>query len=189
MSLLLTASQTIGPFGAISFAQSQITQLAPAGVAGERVVIRGCVFDGDGKPVDDAVIETWQANSHGKYAHPDDAQEKPIDERFLGFGRVLTGDDGIFQISTVKPGPVPGLGGAQQAPHLVVVIFMRGLLKHLVTRVYFPGDAAQAEDPVLKLVPAARRSTLIASRIAGAATSYEWNVVLQGERETVFFDW
>ena len=189
MSLLVTASQTIGPFGAISFAHTQIAEVAPVGVDGERVMIRGRVLDGDGKPVDDAVIETWQANNYGKYAHPDDVQEKPLDEGFRGFGRVLSGNDGSFRFATIKPGRVPAPDGTLQAPHLVVVIFMRGLLKQLVTRVYFPDEAANADDPVLKLVPAARRATLIAKKIANEPGALEWNVMLQGTDETVFFDY
>ena len=189
MSLLVTAAQTIGPFGAIIFEHTQIAEVAPAGVDGERVVFRGRVLDGDGQPVNDAMIETWQANSHGKYAHPDDAQEKPLDEKFKGFGRVQSGNDGSFRLATIQPGRVPASNGAMQAPHLAVVIFMRGLLKHLVTRVYFPDDAANADDPVLKLVPAARRSTLIAKKIAAEPGVLEWNVLLQGKDETVFFDW
>lgn len=186
MSLLLTQSQTAGPFVAISFESTQVTEVAPPGVEGERYVISGRVLDGDGKPVDDAVIETWQANAHGKYAHPDDVQEKLVESGFKGFGRVLTDARGGFRLTTIKPGPVPGPGGTQ-APHNVVTIFMRGLLKHLVTRIYFPDDAANAADPVLALVPAARRATLIArNEGAGRLT---WDVVLQGPKETVFFDY
>ena len=187
MSLLLTSSQTVGPFGAIAFAQVQIKDVAPPGVEGERVVIQGRVLDGDGVAVDDAIVETWQANSHGKYAHPDDVQEKPLDDSFKGFGRVLSGKDGGFRIATIKPGRVPGPNGVLQAPHLEVVIFMRGLLKHLVTRVYFPDDPANGEDPVLNLVPAARRLTLIAR--ATAPGVFAWDVHLQGEDETVFFEY
>jgi protocatechuate 3,4-dioxygenase alpha subunit len=187
MSLLLTASQTVGPFGAIGFDAVQITDVAPPGVDGERVVIQGRVVDGNGVAVDDALIETWQANSHGKYAHPDDLQEKPLDENFKGLGRVLSGVDGSFRIATIKPGRVPGAGGALQAPHLAVTVFMRGLLKHLVTRVYFPDDAANADDPVLQRVPAERRATLIAKKTAEPGV-LEWNIVLQGAEETVFFD-
>jgi len=189
MSLLLTASQTVGPFVAISFGPSQVEDLALPGVSGTRTVIRGRVLDGDGKPVTDAVVETWQANAHGKYAHPDDAQEKLVEEKFRGFGRVLTNDDGAFQLATIKPGCVPGPGGVLQAPHVVVVIFMRGLLKHLVTRIYFPDEPANTNDPVLQLVPPGRRATLIAKKAAGAESTLEWNVRLQGEDETVFFDY
>ena len=187
MSLVVTPSQTTGPFVAISFERTQVPEVAPAGVAGERCVIRGRVIDGDGNGVDDAVVETWQANAHGKYAHPEDLREKLAEAEFKGFGRVLTGSHGAFQLSTIKPGAVPGPGDTLQAPHLVVVVFMRGLLKHLVTRIYFPDDPANATDPILALVPAERRSTLIARKSGDGAL--EWNVVLQGKDETVFFDY
>jgi protocatechuate 3,4-dioxygenase alpha subunit len=187
MSLLLTAAQTVGPFVSIGFEKQAIIDVALLGVAGERVTITGHVLDGDGQPVGDAVIETWQANSYGKYAHPDDAQEKMLEENFKGFGRVLTDTRGGFRLATIKPGPVAGADGRVQAPHITVVIFMRGLLRHLMTRIYFPGDAANADDPVLSLVPAARRATLIATQ--SAIGVLQWNVNLQGPQETVFFDY
>lgn len=187
MSLLLTASQTTGPFVAISFEHTQVQDVAPPGVSGERYVIQGRVIDGDGKPVDDAAIETWQANAHGKYAHPEDTREKLVEAAFKGFGRVLTNPQGAFRLSTIKPGRVAGPNDALQAPHLVVVVFMRGLLKHLVTRIYFPDEASNTEDPILNLVPAERRATLVARNVSAGVL--EWNVVLQGEAETVFFDY
>ena len=187
MSLLLTAAQTVGPFVSIGFKKQAVTDVAPAGVAGERVTIKGRVLDGDGQPVTDAVIETWQANAYGKYAHPDDTQEKLLEENFKGFGRVLTDTQGGFRMTTIKPGKAAGPDGKEQAPHITVVIFMRGLLKHLMTRIYFPDDAANAADPVLSLVPAARRTTLIAAKSADG--TLQWNVHLQGAHETVFFDY
>jgi protocatechuate 3,4-dioxygenase alpha subunit len=187
MSLLVTPSQTTGPFVAISFEKTIVDDVAPPSVAGDRFVIRGRVLDGDGKPVDDAVIETWQANSHGKYAHPEDTREKLLEPEFKGFGRVLSNAQGAFQFRTIKPGPVPGPRDTVQAPHLVVVIFMRGLLKHLTTRIYFPDDPSILEDPILALVPPERRSTLIARQVEDGVL--EWNVILQGEHETVFFDY
>lgn len=187
MSLLLTAAQTVGPFVAIGFEKQAVADVAPAGVAGERVTITGRIFDGDGQPVTDAVIETWQANSHGKYAHPDDTQEKLLEDNFKGFGRVLTDTQGGFRLTTVKPGRVAGPDGKEQAPHITVIIFMRGLLKHLMTRVYFAADVANIADPVLNLVPPERRATLIASRSADGAL--HWDVHLQGPHETVFFDY
>src|SRR5688500_3770901 len=114
MSLLTTPSQTTGPFVAISFEHTQVADVAPAGVSGERCVIRGCVIDGERKGIDDAVVETWQANAHGKYAHPEDLREKPLEEEFKGFGRVLTNSQGCFQLSTIKPGCVPGPGDMLQ---------------------------------------------------------------------------
>jgi protocatechuate 3,4-dioxygenase, alpha subunit len=190
MSLLLTAAQTVGPFVSIGFEKAAVPDVAPAGIAGERVVITGKIFDGDGMPVTDAVIETWQANSHGKYAHPDDAQEKLLEENFKGFGRVLADAQGGFRLATIKPGRVAGPDvrqGKEQAPHLVVVIFMRGLLKQLMTRIYFPDDTANTTDPVLNLIPAVRRATLIATKSADG--TLQWNVHLQGPHETVFFDY
>jgi len=185
MSLRASTSQTIGPYLRIGLEWMQIEDLAPKGIAGERVSIRGRVVDADAKPVNDAAIEIWQANSQGRYAHPEDKQDKPIDAAFRGYGRSLTDDNGAFRFNTIKPGRVAGPGGKLQAPHLSVTIFMRGLLKQLQTRIYFPDDPANAEDPVLALVPAERRSTLIARRNGEVL---EWNVVLQGKGETVFFD-
>ena len=187
MSLFLTSAQTVGPFAAISFEHTQIQDIAPSGVSGERVVIEGRVLDGEGKPVGDAVLETWQANAHGKYAHPEDTREKLLEPAFKGFGRVLTNRQGEFRFSTIKPGSVPGPNDVLQAPHLIVLVFMRGLLKHLMTRIYFPDEIANRDDPILALVPPQRRSTLIARSAQNGVL--EWNVVLQGDSETVFFDY
>ena len=188
MSLQTTASQTIGPFLHIGLDWLVTDNLAGPGVTGERIAVEGRVVDGDGKPVADAVIEIWQANAHGRYAHPDDTQDKPLEPGFNGFGRVATDDDGSFRFTTIKPGRVPAPNGGLQAPHLNVTIFMRGMLKQLLARLYFPGDPANAEDPVLQSVPPARRESLVASPVAGRAGTIRWNVVLQGPGETVFFD-
>ncbi len=186
MSLHASTSQTIGPFLRIGLEWMVIEDLAPQGVAGERIRIEGRVLDADGKPVNDAAVEVWQANSHGKYASPQDTQDKPLEPKFRGYGRSLTDNDGNFRFRTIKPGRVPGPEGEPQAPHLVVTIFMRGLLKQLLTRVYFPDEPANADDPVLNLVPAERRGTLVARKKGDGVL--EWNVVLQGKNETVFFD-
>ena len=188
MSVQTTSSQTIGPFGHIGLAWLVIDDLVGPGVTGEKVVVEGRIVDGDGEGVGDAVVEIWQANSHGRYAHPEDTQEKPLEAGFRGFGRVETDDDGGFRFTTIKPGRVPAPGGGLQAPHLSVTIFMRGMLTHLLTRIYFPGDAANAEDPVLASVPEARRDTLVAKSITGRAGAIRWDVILQGAGETVFFD-
>jgi protocatechuate 3,4-dioxygenase alpha subunit len=186
MSLQATTSQTVGPFLHIGLTWLMNDNLAGPEVKGERVTIRGRVLDGDGQAVTDALVEIWQANAYGKYAHPDDTQDKPLEPGFRGFGRVPTDQDGAFRFTTIKPGSVPGPGGKQQAPHLLVLVFMRGLLKHLVTRLYFPDEAGNAQDPVLERVPQDRRHTLIARQVDKGAL--EWNVRLQGEGETVFFD-
>ena len=186
MSLRGTTSQTIGPYLRIGLEWMVIEDVAPKSVAGERVTIEGRVIDADGKPVNDAAVEIWQANSQGKYASPEDDQAKPLEPGFRGYGRSLTDDSGSFRFRTIKPGRVPGPDGKLQAPHLSVTVFMRGLLKQLVTRIYFPDDPANADDPVLKLVPAERRATLIAKKRSDGVL--EWNLVLQGKNETAFFD-
>ena len=182
-----TSSQTIGPYLHIGMTWLVDENMAPQGVAGERVTIQGRMVDGDGTPVNDAMVEIWQANSHGKYAHPEDARELSVDKAFTGFGRVYTDDDGRFRFHTIKPGRVPAPGGGEQAPHLNITLFMRGLLKHLITRVYFEGENNDA-DPVLARVPPERRATLVARR-GDEPGVLEWNVVLRGDDETVFFDY
>ena len=188
MSSPATTSQTVGPFFKIGFKWLYCDNLAREGVSGERVTIQGRVFDGDGVPVPDAILEVWQANAHGKYDHPEDTQDKTLEPDFKGYGRVPTSPDGMFRFATIKPGPVPGPNGKEQAPHLVISVFMRGVLRRLVTRIYFPDEPRNAADFVLNLVEPARRSTLIAKKVAGRPGTLEWNVVLQGPEETVFFD-
>lgn len=186
MSLHATPSQTVGPYLHIGLTWLITENLAPKGIPGERVRIQGRVLDGDGQPVNDALVEIWQANAAGKYAHPRDRQSKPLADGFRGFGRSATNRNGAFRFRTIKPGPVPGPGGKLQAPHIAVNVFMRGQLKQLVSRIYFPGETSNAQDPVLALVPADRRATLIARAVKPGVQ--EWNVLLQGKAETVFFD-
>ncbi|MEO5700302.1 MAG: protocatechuate 3,4-dioxygenase subunit alpha [Casimicrobiaceae bacterium] len=186
MSLLATSSQTVGPYVHLAFPHVASADVAPAGVPGERIVVRGTIVDGDGKPMNDGFVELWQADAEGRYVHPESSGAAFADSGFKGFGRCATDNTGTFRFNTIKPGRVAGADGTLQAPHLTVLIFARGLLKHLATRMYFPDDAANAEDPILQLVPQARRSTLIARREADALA---WNIVLQGPGETVFFDY
>jgi len=188
MTLPATPSQTVGPYFRIGLQWLNCDNLAPEGVAGERVVVGGRILDGDGVPVPDALLEIWQANSHGKYAHPEDTQNILIEPQFRGYGRVPTDKNGAFLFTTIKPGSVPGPDGQDQAPHLVVSIFMRGLLKRLVTRMYFAQDSRSATDPILSLVQPERRSTLMAKPSPDRPSELEWNIVLQGRDETVFFD-
>jgi len=184
VSLQATTSQTVGPYFRIGLEWLYRDNLADEGVEGERVVIRGRVLDGDLVGVPDAMVEIWQANSRGKYAHPADTQQKLVEPGFQGYGRVPTDNNGAFRFITIKPGPVPGPEGKDQSPHLVISVFMRGLLKRLTTRMYFP-DARNAADPILNLVEPIRRSTLIAKCMPDAL---KWDIVLQGPDETVFFD-
>jgi protocatechuate 3,4-dioxygenase, alpha subunit len=187
MRLVATPSQTVGPFFSIGLDPLNVENLAGPGVTGERFIIAGRVLDGDGLPVPDALLEIWQANSDGKYVHPEDQRHAKLETDFRGYGRVPTNDAGEFRFTTVKPGAVPEPGGQMQAPHLVVSVFMRGLLKRLVTRIYFPDEPANANDFILNLVEPPRRRTLIAQKTP-AANELEWTVILQGANETVFFD-
>jgi protocatechuate 3,4-dioxygenase alpha subunit len=188
MDQVPTPSQTIGPFFHLGLTVTRsVPRIAGSGARGERILLACRLLDGDDNPVNDGMIEIWQADAGGKYNHPDDTQEQVADPAWFGFGRVGTGEDGICNFETVIPGRVPGPGNALQAPHLAVAIFARGMLKQLYTRIYFAGDAANSEDPVLALVPPARRGTLLAQpgRTSGR---WQFDIHLQGEQETVFFD-
>lgn len=187
MTLPVTPSQTVGPFLRIGLEWLTTDDLSRAAVPGERITIEGRVVDADGAPVPDALLEFWQASPEGSYAGPQGTGDKGAGA-FRGFGRVPTDDDGNFRFTTLKPGRVAAPDGSLQAPHIVVTIFMRGLLKHLVSRIYFPDEAVNADDMVLKLVPERRRRTLIARRAETGEARLTWNVVLQGADETVFFD-
>ncbi len=189
--LIATPSQTVGPFFHLALDRAEWADLTKDDPQGERIVIAGRVTDGDGAPVADACLELWQANAAGRYAHPDDTRaDKPLDPHFRGFGRVSTDADGGFRFTTIRPGPVPGRGNALQAPHIAVALFARGLLKPLYTRIYFAGEAANEADPVLLSVDdPARRRTLIAVRRDGVGPpTYRFDIVMQGERETTFFE-
>jgi protocatechuate 3,4-dioxygenase, alpha subunit len=186
MSLPQTPSQTIGPFFRPSLFRAGQESLVTPQSRGERITIEGRLVDGDGAPVSDAMIELWQANADGRYEHPDDAQEKLLDPHFHGFGRAATDERGCFRFQTIKPAAVPGLGNALQAPHISVSIFARGLLKRLVTRIYFPDEPMNKADAVLNSVAPARRSTLIARLERPDVLRFD--IVLQGNNETVFFD-
>ena len=187
MSTGFTPSQTVGPYLHIGLDWLNTTELATANVAGERCIIQGQLVDADGLAIPDGLIEIWQANSRGKYAHPLDQRDLPLDEGFTGFGRTPTDADGRFRFSTIKPGRVPAANGTLQAPHILVNIFARGLIKQLVTRIYFPDDD-HSSDPVMLQVPANRRSTLIAKTVDGQPSVLEWNIAIGGgTHETVFF--
>ena len=144
-------------------------------VAGEPIEIVGQVLDGAGDPLPDALVEIWQADAEGAYG-----------PEFLGFGRAATGEDGTFRFRTIRPGRVPGPGNTLQAAHIAVGVLGRGLIKRLVTRLYFQDGEGLDDDPILALVPAERRPTLIARRSGEGA--WRFDIRLQGEHETVFFD-
>lgn len=193
-----TPSQTVGPFFAYGLVPEQynypFTSLADGEMVddtteGQRIRVLGHAYDGAGDLVPDAIIEIWQANAHGRYNHPaDDRKDNLLDPNFKGFGRMGTGTtpDKRFVFDTIKPGSVDGV----QAPHLNVVVLMRGILLHAYTRLYFSDEEeANATDPVLSSVPEDRRETLIARRdVDLPGRVYRFDIHMQGERETVFFD-
>ena len=185
-TLLPAPSQTTGPYLSIGLLGDFIgSSLVPEDDP-RAVRIRGRLLDGNGDPVPDGMVEIWQANAAGRYAHPEDARgDIPLEEGFVGFGRSGTTDDGWFEFVTVKPGRVPAPDDGLQAPHLVVIVFARGLLKQLVTRLYFPDEAqANAADPVLSELDDAERASLVARAENG---SLLFDIHLQGDAQTTFF--
>jgi protocatechuate 3,4-dioxygenase, alpha subunit len=184
--LVATGSQTIGPFFHVGPGCSeQLGRLATEDTPGEAIRLRLHVVDGDGVPVPDALVEVWQADADGCYAAAPPSVGDPS-PAFTGFGRLGTNQDGWCTFETIRPGAVRAGSDRPQAPHLNVCLFARGLMRHLYTRVYFAGDPALADDPLLSLVPEDRRATLLAQ--PGDPGTWSIVVRLQGEDETVFFD-
>jgi protocatechuate 3,4-dioxygenase alpha subunit len=192
----ITPSQTVGPFfkygltpdGQYAWNDAFTNNLVTADAAGERIRLEGKVFDGDGQPVPDCMLEVWQADAQGRFGDPKDKRAMP-NATFKGFGRCGTDVNGAYAFDTIRPGSVPDADGKSQAPHLLLAVFARGMLRHLYTRVYFEDEAANAGDPVLSLVPPDRRPTLIAARKTGNGTArYAHDLRLQGDNETAFFD-
>lgn len=201
----ITPSQTVGPFFAYGLAPNGRSHWDPNGhyswknvvesnlvtpdVSGERIRIEGQILDGDGVGINDAMIEIWQADDQGRYAAPRDNRALP-NTKFKGFGRSATDKEGVYAFDTIKPGPVPGPDGKMQAPHILVCIFSRGMLRQIYTRLYFSDAKSNADDPILTLVPEDRRATLIAHKESegGQVAVYRFDIRVQGENETVFFD-
>lgn len=204
MDLTPTPSQTVGPFFHLGCTENDsVGSLITEATKGERIRLVCRVLDGNGAPIPDAMIEIWQANAEGRYNHPGDIQtediqtedtqkkdtrKKALDPSFNGFGRLASDANGECAFETIKPGRVAGNNGKEQAPHINVTVFARGVLKHLSTRAYFAGDSANAQDAVLALVPQDRRHTLIAEPDAGNPNQWRFEIHLCGEKETVFFD-
>ena len=183
----LTPSQTVGPFfhDCLLRAGAWSDTLADSRTAGTLIRVRGVVLDGDGEPVPDAVLEVWQADATGQFS-------RGASPGFNGFSRVGTDDAGRFSFTTIRPGAVQLGDGSRQAPHISVAVFARGLMNHLYTRIYFEGDPANPDDPVFRLVPEPRRGTLIARAEPSTGNEkrleFRFDIVLQGDHETVFFD-
>jgi protocatechuate 3,4-dioxygenase alpha subunit len=185
--LALTPSQTTGPYLTIGLLGGPISNRLVDESDRRALSVRGVLLDGAGDPVPDGLIEIWQANAAGRYAHPaDDREEIPLEDGFTGFGRAGTADAGRFELVTVKPGRVPWVDGRLQAPHLIVGVFARGLLKRVATRMYFPDEeAANADDPVLLGLEPEERATLIARTAENGGLRFD--IVLQGPGQTTFF--
>jgi protocatechuate 3,4-dioxygenase alpha subunit len=190
----ITPSQTVGPYfaygltpsGKYAWNDTFSSNLVTPDTSGDRIRVEGFVYDGDGAFVPDCMLEIWQADAQGRFADPQDKRALP-NATFKGFGRCGTGANGEFAFDTIKPGAVPDPDGKPQAPHILMAVFARGMLLQNYTRIYFDDVAANAADPVLARVPADRRATLIAKRQPGGAT-YRFDIRLQGDDETVFFD-
>ena len=154
MSHPATASQTVGPYFRIGLSYLDSAALCTESAPGEHITITGQVFDADGTPVPDGQLEVWQADDQGRFAGFDPSERGAVSEGFVGFARVPLDERGAFKFHTVVPGSVPMLNGTAQAPHIVVLVSMRGLLKHLYSRIYFEGNPLNRQDPVLSAVPA-----------------------------------
>jgi protocatechuate 3,4-dioxygenase alpha subunit len=183
MKLTPSGSQTVGPFFRIG-----LEHLCATGTGSEEssetITVYGKVFDGDGRPVPDAVLEFWHANADGIFSGEPGESGRPV-----CFTRAATDEDGTYRFAIAMPGAPMCDSDLRQAPHLAVLVFARGLMRHLITRMYFPDEAANAFDTLLQLVPVDRRYTLIARACGASGRTFEWNVVLQGTDETVFFAW
>jgi protocatechuate 3,4-dioxygenase alpha subunit len=184
MTHATTPSQTVGPFFAIGLPWPDGPEVVPETFYGA-IRIGGRVLDGAGEPVPDALVETWQASPGGRFDHPDDPRGAV--GGFRGFGRCATDAEGRWHVVTLKPGPVPGVDGTTQAPHIDVSVFARGLLNRVVTRIYFEDEEdANARDPLLAALAADPRRETLFARLDGF-DSYRFDIVLQGAGETVFF--
>lgn len=186
--------QTLGPFFNDRFirsADADLTRRTPQGpvAEGEPIEVEGTVYRAQGEPHRDVLLEIWQANHQGKYDHPADRRNLPTDPNFKGFGRLLTNPDGSYRLRTVKPGPVPAAQGGWQAPHINVSIFAVGLLRRLITRIYFADEPANAEDAVLLgITDPAHRATLIAELIrTEPSQTYRFDLIMRGTGETAYF--
>ena len=187
--LIQTGSQTVGPFFHDGLLAGGENILVNAQTAGQRILLEGSVYDGDGECVPDALIEIWQPDAQGFFNHPADPNQAQADKAFRGFGRAETLQGGKFSFQTIKPGAIASATSQAPAPFVNVRIFARGMLIHAVTRIYFADEPANQNDPVLNAIDPARRSTLIAQRKdTGDLPCYHLAIRLQGEGETVFFD-
>ena len=192
MELKQTPSQTVGPFFQFGLlARGGENIMITEHTQGQRIILHGQVIDGGGEAINDAMLEVWQADAQGIFSHPEDPRYGQVDKNFRGFGRSGTSNKELeYSFKTIKPGPVPLEGGQMQAPHINVSVFARGMLIHLITRIYFSDESANDSDPLLNSVEdPERRKTLIAVREdVQDAPTYRLDIHLQGDGETVFFN-
>jgi protocatechuate 3,4-dioxygenase alpha subunit len=191
----LTPTQTVGPFFLDCLLREDMRRnvLRRPETEGSPIRIEGHLYDGDHAPVPDGMVEIWQADAHGRYPDGDAVRGLPSpDAGFIGFGRSSTDETGLFWFETIKPAAVPFdqlMPERMQSPHIGVMIHARGLLNHLVTRLYFADEPANLADPILLRVPESRRSTLLSSPEPGTVPAlYRFDIILQGAGETAFFD-
>jgi protocatechuate 3,4-dioxygenase beta subunit len=192
---VVTPSQTIGPFfaaGLVGSSEDDIANKPGARAQGMQIIVSGCVTDENGKPVRKALIEAWQANKWGKYEHPDDTTDAPLDPNFKGWGRVLTDPEGRYRLRSIKPGayPNPGYDNWMRPPHIHYSIFAAGLMQRLITQLYFPDEPLNDIDPILNgIEDLDARASLIARRIGSkdGIEEFEFDIVLRGTNETAFF--
>jgi protocatechuate 3,4-dioxygenase alpha subunit len=190
--LLPTGSSTIGPFFPAELANgtNDLTRRKPDGPAaeGQLVLLTGRVLQEGGRPVVNFLVEIWQADAKGRFDHAADRRNEAADPNFAFWGRALTDAEGRYSFRTIKPGPVPASGGVAGAPYIAVTLLGSGLMRRLVTRMYFPDEPANAADPLLQGIGDAARDRLVARRadVAGSALALVFDVVLRGEGETPF---
>ena len=178
--------QTVGPFFNMFLRNRVPLVMVTPETRGQRISIDGVLYDGAGAPIPDGLVEIWQADADGCYAHPDDPRRTGADPSFYGYGWRHTGAAGDFHFDTIKPGRISGPGRDEQAPHILVSVMGRGILTRFITRLYFDGEAGNARDAILQMVPEARRQTLVARTTSPG--QYRFDIRLQGADETVFFD-
>ena len=192
----ITPSQTVGPYfaygltptGKYEWNDAFTNNLITPDTSGERIRVEGKVFDGDRAVVPDCMLEIWHADAQGRFSDPQDKRALP-NSSFRGFGRCGTDATGGYAFDTIKPGSVPDPDGKPQAPHILLAVYARGMTRQAQTRIYFSDEASNASDPILALVPADRRDTLVATRKPGAGNAvYTLDIHLQGDNETVFFE-
>ncbi|MBP8948424.1 MAG: protocatechuate 3,4-dioxygenase subunit alpha [Candidatus Promineofilum sp.] len=189
MTVELTPVQTVGPYFSLGLMGEGNNVLARPDTEGQRIRIEGHIFDGDGDPLFNVLLEIWQANAHGRYNHPLDQRPVPLDPAFIGFGRASTDAKGFYWFETIKPGRVLREDGGLQAPHIVVTVHASGVAYPLITRLYFADEPSNESDTLLQYISRDRRSTLLATpEQREGMTVYRFDIVLRGQAEELVLE-